>query len=108
MEENGIGGMAPGETSGSRKRKRRRKTNTRRRNGNSQWYKHPDEDTESSQTLRKPTELETPPPAQRPKIRPGQDLIRRREDTTQWTVYMPEVVMREVEYITSQEITQPG
>jgi len=44
------------------------------------WYKeHPDEDTESSQTPRRPAEPETPPPAQRPRIRPGQDLIRRPE-----------------------------
>ena len=71
-----------------------------------QWYKeHPEEDTESSQTPRRPAEPETPPPAQRPRIRPGQDLIRRPEDPASWTVYMPEVVMREVEYIISEEGT---
>ena len=71
-----------------------------------QWYKeHPEEDTESSQTPRRPAEPETPPPAQRPRIRPGQDLIRRPEDPASWTVYMPEVVMREVEYIISGEGT---
>ena len=50
-----------------------------------QWYKeHPEEDTESSQTPRRPAEPETPPPAQRPRIRPGQDLIRRPEDPASW------------------------
>ena len=78
-----------------------------------QWYEeHPEGDTgtESSKTKtpRKPAEPETPPPTQRPRIRPGKDLIRRRrrpEDATKWTVHMPEVVMREVEYIISGQDT---
>ena len=70
-----------------------------------QWYKeHPEEDTESSQTPRRPTEPETPPPAQRLRIRPGQDLIIQPNGQS-WTVYMPEVVMCEVEYIISGDDT---
>ena len=73
-----------------------------------QWYKEHQEDetgTESSKTPRRPAEPEDPPPAQRPRIRPGQDLIRRPDDATQWTVYMPEVKMREVEFIISGQDT---
>ena len=56
-----------------------------------QWYEeHPkgDTGTESSKTPRKPAEPETPPPTQRPRIRPGEDLIRRPENAGQWTVHI--------------------
>ena len=73
-----------------------------------QWYEeHPkgDTGTESSKTPRKPAEPETPP-TQRPRIRP-----RRRLNSTSRkcgpmdSPYMPEVVMREVEYVISGQDT---
>ena len=65
-----------------------------------QWYKeHLDEDTESSQTPRKPAEPETPPPAQRPRIRPGQSKKLGLEKLFSIVVHSTSVPQRQLQYV---------